>query len=218
MAKNASLTKTEADLDARIAATKDALRADALRGARAFKRSWLEFAEVLTRVREDERWSAWGFDSFEQYCARELHIRRDTALKLTGSYKFLERARPEALRRDGVQASLPDYRSVDVLARVEGTPAARSPAFKELRDAVIDDGLAPGATSARLREILPPKPAGPGESRREAARFAAQARRLLAALQSSSLLADALPEPGRLSLDALIDRLEALSETEGAPD
>ena len=210
--KNRTLSKAEIEIESRLAHTSDPRRAEALRGAAAFKRSWLEFAEILTRVRDEELWTGWGFDSFEDYCAKELHVRKDTALKLSGSYKFLERAQPKTLQRDGVKTALPDWRSLDVLAKHEGTTAARTNAFKELRDAVIDDGLAPGPTNTRLKEILPPPPVGPGDAKREAAKFAAQARRLLAALQSSAALADDLDDPAKLSLDKLIDRLEELAD------
>ena len=210
--RRAAITKAERDIDATLAATKDPVRAQALRGARAFKRSWIEFAEILTRVRDEEHWADWGYDSFERYCTKELHIKKETAYKLTGSYQFLRKEQPQVLKRDGVLKPLPDYRSIDKLIKAEDQLPARSGTVKELRSAVIDECLTPAATSARLKEMLPPPPPKPGDAKREARRFASQARRLLAGIQGSALLADEIPEPENMKLLALIDALENVSD------
>lgn len=71
------------------------LRLAARGAARRFKNTWVEFGAVLIQVRDRGAWREWGFDSFESYCAKELHIRQKTAQKLTASYGFLQRHEPE---------------------------------------------------------------------------------------------------------------------------
>lgn len=70
------------------------LRIETLGAARRFKNSWVEFGAILIQVRDRAAWRDWGFESFESYCAKELHIRQKTALKLTASYGFLMRHEP----------------------------------------------------------------------------------------------------------------------------
>src|SRR5437660_380055 len=82
-------------------AAHDPERADMIARVRRFKASWYELGSALTELRRTDRWKQWGFDGFDDYCRRELHLKRETADKLTGSYAFLRRAAPEVLERDG---------------------------------------------------------------------------------------------------------------------
>src|ERR1700733_6215454 len=109
-------TKTDAELAAAEAMhADDPERAEILHRARRFKASWIELAESLSEVRRGGQWKGWGFDSFEEYARNELHLKPETADKLTGSYQFLQRRAPEVLRRDGVNRPIPSYQSVDFL-------------------------------------------------------------------------------------------------------
>ena len=87
--------------------------------ARRFKNSWIELAEALTETRKNGAWKRWGYESFEDYAKKELHLRQETVDKLTGSFVFLQKRAPEVLRRDGLTASIPSYQSVDFLRRAE---------------------------------------------------------------------------------------------------
>src|SRR5262249_39235295 len=80
---------TEAELAASEAAhAHDPERADMIARVRRFKASWFELGSALTEMRRTERFKEWGFANFEDYCRRELHLKRETADKLTGSYAF----------------------------------------------------------------------------------------------------------------------------------
>ena len=107
-------TKTDAALaDAESAHQNDPERAEVLARARRFKASWIELAESLSDVRRSGRWRDWGYDSFEAYAKGELHIRQETADKLTGSYGFLKRRAPSgplAGRPPGADPQLPGGR------------------------------------------------------------------------------------------------------------
>jgi hypothetical protein len=106
--------------------------------ARRFKSTWVELGEQLLKVSRESLFRQWGYDSFEDYCSREIRIRRPTAQKLTLAYRYLEKEEPELLARRTELKPLPDYRSVDLLrqARDQNLPPEK---YAELRRAVIVD-------------------------------------------------------------------------------
>src|SRR3954468_6576070 len=77
---------------AEAAHASDPQRADMIARVRRFKASWYELGSALTELRRTEPFKQWGFKDFDDYCRRELHLKRETADKLTGSYAFLRRA------------------------------------------------------------------------------------------------------------------------------
>src|SRR3954468_13991050 len=94
------ITKTDRKMeDQMLAVSSDPERADTLAKARAFKRTWLELAEALSRCNEKKLWERWGFSDFDAYCRKELHLRGSTVSKLLGSYRFLESSAPRVLER-----------------------------------------------------------------------------------------------------------------------
>ncbi len=105
------------------------LRAEALAAARRFKNTWIEFGAVLIQVRSRMSWREWGFDSFEAYCAKELHIRQKTAQKLTASYGFLMKHEPEIAASESRFGSAPsDGRGTDDMAADESAAQSSSSA------------------------------------------------------------------------------------------
>src|SRR5882672_3745186 len=94
------ITKTDRQMEDRmLAVAGDPERADTLAKARAFKRTWLELAEALSRCTEQKLWERWGFSDFDAYCKKELHLRGSTVAKLLGSYRFLESSAPRVIER-----------------------------------------------------------------------------------------------------------------------
>ena len=133
-------TKTESALaDAERTHGDDPERAEVIARARRFKASWLELAEVLTGVKRSGRWKDWGYESFEAYTKGELHIRPETAEKLTGSYAFLKRRAPAVITRDGITEPIPSYQAVDFLRRAEASDAAPRDAVEAIRRRVLDE-------------------------------------------------------------------------------
>jgi lipopolysaccharide biosynthesis regulator YciM len=142
-------TKTDAALaDAERSHADDPERAELLSRARRFKASWIELAEALTGVKRGNRWRDWGFESFEAYARQELHIRPETAEKLTGSYSFLKRRAPSVIHRDALHEPVPSYQAVDFLRRAEASETAPRDAVEEIRRRVIDEA-APAASVSR---------------------------------------------------------------------
>jgi hypothetical protein len=202
-------TQVEADLSSKMSAfASDAPRVAVIDCARRFKASWIELAQALTKVLKAESFRGWGYGSFEEYCKKELHLRSETAMKLTGSYAFLHKQAPDVLRRDGVSQEFPDYRSVDFWQKAADHPDAPAEAVAQIRKAVIDEGATPGQLSRRFKDEVFPLD---DEARAERGK----AEVLRAARRLAELLAETAVVPKRLAADVeeqlgrLIEKLEA---------
>jgi len=113
-------------------------RYQVLATAKQFKSSWVELGEWLAKVSNSKRFSEWGFTSFEDYCTKEVRIRRQTAEKLLLAFRFLERKEPGLLeRKEG--RPLPDYRCVDLLRQADDEKQFSMAEYSELRQAVIEE-------------------------------------------------------------------------------
>jgi len=177
-------TKTEAALDqAMHRFAGDPQRVEALSRAKAFKRSWIDLAETLSQVREDQAFRRWGFGSFEEYCGKELHLKPATIDKLCASYRFLRSHAPRLLREDdGAEEArpVPSWQAVDFVLRAEERGAADDDTLDEMKRAVFDEGVPAPALSRRYREVA--FPLGTDEKRGRARQHVAQAARRLADL------------------------------------
>ena len=116
----------------------DSERYQVLATAKQFKSSWVELGEWLAKVSNSRRFSEWGFSSFEDYCSKEVRIRRQTAEKLLLAFRFLERKEPGLLERKA-DRPLPDYRSVDLLRQADEEQQFSMEEYSELRQAVIEE-------------------------------------------------------------------------------
>ena len=177
-------TKTEAQLDqAMHRYAGDPQRVEALSRAKVFKRSWIDLAETLSRVRDDQAFRRWGFASFEEYCGKELHLKPATIEKLCASYRFLRSNAPRLLREednaDDVRP-VPTWQAVDFVLRAEERGAADDDTLDEMKRAVFEEGVPAPALSRRFREVA--FPLGADEKRGRARQLVAQAARRVADL------------------------------------
>ena len=85
----------------------DPERLDVVQRAQRFKRSWVDLAESLVRLRKSRAYEAWGYADLHEYCNKELAIRGATVDKLLLSFTTVERHAPEVLARDGVARDIP---------------------------------------------------------------------------------------------------------------
>jgi hypothetical protein len=160
-------TKTDDVLaDAELKHQHDPERAEMIARVRRFKASWFELGEALTQIKRDESYKRWGHASFEDYCKKELHLKRETADKLTGSFAFLHARAPEVLRRDGRDAPIPSYQAVDFLRRAEEESEAPEETLSEVRRIVLDEGAPLPKVSRIYREALFPLDAEEQSERR----------------------------------------------------
>lgn len=153
--------------------------------ARRFKRSWIEMAEALARVRATKAYARWGYADLHEYATRELSIRPPTVDKLLLSYGAVERHAPQVLRRDGVAQDIPSFDAVDYFARALGSandadgdgPERPPEVIAELRHAVFDEGKPVAALRRQFNAVLNPRPEG-AEDREDLQKARAAAHRL----------------------------------------
>ena len=134
----------------------DPERAEAIARVRRFKAGWYELAETLSELRRSEQYKRWGYPDFDDYCKRELHLRKETVDKLTGSFTFLRKKAPDALHRDGRDAPIPSYQAVDFWRRAEEEAGAPEETVREIRRAVIDEGASLPKISRMYRQVVFP--------------------------------------------------------------
>ena len=191
------ITKTDRAMEDRmIAVADDPERADTLMKARAFKRTWLELAEALMRVQQHDRWQRWGFENFEAYCRKELHLRASTVAKLLGSYRFLESSAPRVIERSrrGEASPVPSMAAVEFVAKATERGAADPETLEAIQRVAFDEGAEPAILNRRFKEVAFPET---DDDRADRARSAIvqTARRL------ASLLADeGSPVPKKLAI------------------
>src|SRR5689334_5351432 len=192
------ITKTDRAMEDRmLAVSGDPERADTLAKARAFKRTWLELAEALSRAHEKRLWEKWGFSDFDAYCRKELHLRGSTVAKLLGSYRFLETSAPRVLERartDRYEAPIPSLPAVEFVQRATQTGAADEETLRSIHRVAFDEGAEAPLLTRQFGKLAFPQT---DRDRREKLRgsIAQAARRL-----SSLVAEDGAPVPKALAV------------------
>lgn len=192
------LTKTDRQMeDLMLAVANDPLRADTLGKARAFKRTWLELAEVLTKVQAAAAYEAWGFPDFDAYCRKELHLRGSTVAKLLGSYRFLETSAPrviERARHDHFESPIPSLPAVEFVQRAVDKGAADADTIETIKRVAFEEGADAPLLSKQFKAIAFPET---DREKREKLRsnIAQTARKL-----SSMIAEDGSPVPKKLAI------------------
>jgi hypothetical protein len=159
------------------------LRRTVLIAAQRFKSTWFELGRLLVRVQEEAKYEEWGFETFESYCAKELHIRRQTALKLTRSVSFLSKHEPPPVLQEMTAQRAPAFEVVQVLADAEDRGQLTNAEYRAIRDSIWDPDRSPAELKRELIERFP-RPAG--EGRGDLPRLAHAARRLADELKGTS--------------------------------
>jgi hypothetical protein len=168
------------------------MRLELVRRARNFKRSWVEMAEALTKVRNAQVYLEWGYPDFETYCHSELMLTKSTVDKLTGSYAVVREHAPQVLDRDGLAQPIPNLDAVEYFAKaLRGNEPANDDdddhgpgddVVRELRQAVFDDPKPVAVLRKTFDPLFFPKPAG-SERVEAMEKTRAAVRRLEALLQ-----------------------------------
>ena len=194
------LTKTDRQMEDRmLAVADDPMRADTLQKARAFKRTWLELAEALTRVQSLKSFEGWGYTDFDAYCRKELHLRGSTVAKLLGSYRFLETSAPRVIERarnsiDNFESPIPSLPAVEFVQKATERAAADPETLETIQRVAFDEGLDAPVLARRFKDVAFPQTERDQREKSRAA-IAATARRL------STLLAEtASPVPKKLAI------------------
>lgn len=192
------ITKTDRAMEDRmVAVSDDPVRADTLAKARAFKRTWLELAEALSRAHEKRLWEKWGFSDFDAYCRKELHLRASTVAKLLGSYRFLESSAPRVIERaraDHYDAPIPSLPAVEFVKRATEEGTADAETLRSIHRVAFDEGAEAPVLTRKFAEMVFPQT---DRERKEKLRgqIAAAARRL-----SALIAEDGAPVPKQLAI------------------
>lgn len=128
-------------------------RYQVLASAKQFKSSWVALGAKLTHVSRDGLFRQWGYDSFEDYCAREIRIKKPTAHKLTLAYNYMEKEEPELMARQAELKPLPDFRSVDLLRQAREEQNFSAEEYADLRRAVIEEERSHPTILKRFKEV-----------------------------------------------------------------
>jgi hypothetical protein len=186
----------------------DSDRYRVLATAKQFKASWAELGERLVHVSQRNLFRDWGYDSFGDYCSREIRIRKGTAEKLTMAYKFLKREEPGVLARGAGLQPMPDYRSIDLLRRAQDEGNFEQEQYQALRDAVVEEGRSLPSVRKQFQEVTRAKEELITTALRQSRRSLSTARRLQTALEPMG----ELYVKNKPFLDSLITELAAAEE------
>jgi len=115
-----------------------------LESAKDFKSSWIELGRSLYSVWKDKLYKDWGFTTFDIYTAKEIGIKKITAMKLLRSYYFLEKEEPAYLKDEYTEAAdaakVPSYEAVDLLRKAKDKKTLDSQDYSKLKKEIFEDG------------------------------------------------------------------------------
>ncbi|MCX5714882.1 MAG: hypothetical protein NT033_08835 [Candidatus Omnitrophica bacterium] len=118
------------------------LRYHVLESAKNFKTSWIELGRSLYSVWKDKLYKDWGYGSFDIYTAKEIGIRKPTAVKLLRSYYFLEKEEPQLLNKEHTHglkpAQVPSYEAIDVLRQAKNKKTIDAEDYANLKRDIFE--------------------------------------------------------------------------------
>ena len=190
------------------------IRGQILVNAKGFKTSWIGLGQALYTVWKDKLYKEWGYQKFETYTAKEIGIRKQTAIKLLRSYSFLEKEDPLYLKKDYNEdadtAVVPTYESVDALRLANNKKDLPKEDYTAIKKGVLEMGKDAVSTKRditsfmRQREELEPEEAWQKKKVTLVKRFLSTLKSLIQEAKSSNMMsAQSLKD-----IDKLVTRLE----------
>jgi hypothetical protein len=202
-------TAVEADLQSKAKSVPPGtFRHTVLVAAKRFKSTWAELGKLLVQVRDEAQYEQWGYESFEAYCLKELHIRKQTALKLTRSFSFLAKHEsPEVLKDEEFPQRAPSFEVVEVLADAADRGQLSPSEYRSLRDSIWNPEKPATELKKEFVERFPrPAPEPPPENL-QVRRLAQTARKLASELSGCRKVPSAIAERAA----ALAEEVEELA-------
>jgi len=193
----------------------NSMRYQVLKSARDFKTSWISLGRVLYGVWKDKLYKDWGYNTFESYTAREIGIRKQTAMKLLRSYYFLEQEEPNYLQQDYMEscdaALVPTYESIDVLRMAKNRKTIDEGDYVNLKREIFEKGKDAREIKKELTALIRQRSDLGPEQERQKSRMATVKRFLstLKSLKNEIETLKFLPSPIVKEAAALIRKLEA---------
>jgi hypothetical protein len=208
-------TRAIRDIEAKLSTVEPgSLRHHILENVRSFKTSWIALGRALYTVWKDKMYKEWGYMKFEAYAAKELGIRKQTALKLLRSYYFLEKEEPGYLQRGYTEetppAAVPTYEAVDVLRLASKKKDLDRADYADIKKKVLEHGrdareVKKDLTALiRQREELSPQEARQKRKQVLVRRFLSLLRSTKEELAVSKMLSASVVQ----ELDVLIGKIE----------
>jgi len=158
-----------------------------LQSAKSFKTSWIELGQSLYSAWKDKLFKDWGYMTFDAYAAKELGIRKQTALKLLKSYYFLEKEEPSYLKKDYADTAstskIPSYESVNILRQAKNRKSIDEKDYTRLKREVLELGRDDRDVKKDLTSLMRQKAEAEPEEARESRRRSA-VKRLLGTLKA----------------------------------
>ena len=174
--------------DKMISLDAGSLRYHVLESAKNFKTSWIELGRSLYSVWKDKLYKEWGFTTFDAYSAKEIGIKKPTAMKLLRSYYFLEKEEPSYLNK------LPSCEAVDLLRKAKDKKTLDAQDYSKLKKEIFEEGKDVQAVKRdltsliRQREELEPEEAYKKRRTATLRRFVASLKALKQEAEISKLL------------------------------
>jgi hypothetical protein len=179
-----------------------------LLAAKRFKSTWAELGKLLVQVRDEAQYEQWGYPSFEAYCLKELHIKKQTALKLTRSFSFLAKHEPpEELEAQEFPQKAPPFEVVEVLADAADRGQLSPSEYRSLRDSIWNEEKPATELKREFAERFPRPPPEPPPESLQVRKLAQMTRKLASELSGCRRVPSAIAERAA----ALADDMEELS-------
>ncbi len=176
--------------------------------AKRFRSGWVELAELLTRVRQEEMFKEWGFATFDDYVAQDLLLTKAMANQLVQNYAFLEKHDKKRLEKADGPTEAPAFEVVKVLSKADERGQLEDKDYDAISDRIWDTAESGPALAQELTGRFPaPPPAepSPGQKLR---RLASTGKRFLEEVKHSRQVPAATKE----RLAAAIEEIEELAE------
>ena len=118
------------------------MRYHILESAKNFKLSWIELGRSLYTVWRDKMYKSWGYTEFDTFTAKEIGIKKPTAMKLLRSYYFIEKEEPHLIRQNSAEpgdvATIPNYETVDVLRQAKAKKGLQEEDYQKIKKEVFE--------------------------------------------------------------------------------
>lgn len=204
----------EADIEKKAAAVPPGtFRHTVLVAAKRFKSTWAELGKLLVQVKDENLWEPWGYASFEAYCLKELHIKKQTALKLTRSFSFLARHEDaQEVAQPEFPQKAPAFEVIEVLADAEERGQLSPQEYRSLRDSLWDPEKPTTELKKEISERFPRPPPEPPPESLQVRKLAQLARKLAAEVSGCRRVPQAIAERA----GALAEDLEEVASSVNA--
>jgi hypothetical protein len=193
----------------------DSFRHHVLESAKNFKTSWMALGRALYTVWKDKLYKDWGYNTIEGYTAKEIGIRKLTAMKLLRSYYFLEKEEPQYLSQDYSQgvnaAAVPTYESIDLLRKAKNNKSLDNQDYANLKKDIFEKGKDTQVIRKDLTALIRQRKEIDPEEEKQKARIVTVKRFLgtLKLMKREIEVSKSLPVSLLKETESLIKKLEA---------